>query len=626
MNDTIIFLLTENDLTTNTVDEIKKYQNPIVIPLTFKTISVLNSLKIKFLFDENFISPTEHEYIDTLTYEIARKWWAKKDLQSLLEYRGINIALLHENELTSSLLKFIYRICLIEKIFLKFKPDIVYFSNSQKSISRIPELFQKEYDFSIKYINSISLEKNFRFDNYVIGYDFFGKTKEFEISRKNFFRIKKYYQKFWDFLYNLSSFHKRQKTDKDILLFDFNLITHKSIVESLSNSKFDLLFFNSRRPLIWNTLSLSISKKFNFRKLSIEDNFHKTHSNSKNIINDLQKFDEKTNHFSDFFTINNISFWNIYKNDFLDFCSNRFSEILFFIDSFNNLLDKENIKLLLTLDDSQPLERTAILICKQRKIPTVFSLTTNLNIFNDGKRNWKIFPINKIFADKFTISGNLSKQICLDHEVELEKLVVTGNPRYDGIFNQKLSKPNDTILLCLSGLPGVAWSTFLSISFISTYEKFIKSIFISLSKTNRKVIIKIHPSTDTSVIDVNSLVSKFLPDAKIYKNANIFELISKCDVVISPPSSVINESLILDKPVLMLKYLKNDFGIPYEKYGALLSTELTDDIDSKINQILFDHETREKLSFGRKKYLESAFAHQGNASNKIIQLIEKLVD
>jgi len=200
MNDTIIFLLTENDLTTNTVDEIKKYQNPIVIPLTFKTISVLNSLKIKFLFDENFISPTEHEYIDTLTYEIARKWWAKKDLQSLLEYRGINIALLHENELTSSLLKFIYRICLIEKIFLKFKPDIVYFSNSQKSISRIPELFQKEYDFSIKYINSISLEKNFRFDNYVIGYDFFGKTKEFEISRKNFFRIKNLNYKNIDYL------------------------------------------------------------------------------------------------------------------------------------------------------------------------------------------------------------------------------------------------------------------------------------------------------------------------------------------------------------------------------------------------------------------------------------------
>jgi len=626
MDDIVIFLLTENDLTSNTINEIKKYQNPIVIPLTFKTINSLNSLKIKFLLAENFLSAIDHEYIDTSTYEIARKWWAKKELQPLLEYRGINIALLPESELISSLLKFIHRIYLIEKIFSKFKPTIVYFSNSQKSISRIPELFQKKYDFSIKYINSVSFEKNFRFDNYIIGYDFFGKTKEFEISRKNFFRMKKYYQKFWDLLYNLSSLHVRQKTDKNILLFDFNLITHKSIIESLSDSEFGLLFFNSRRPLIWNKLSLSISKKFNFRKLSIQDNIHKIHPNSKNIVNDLQKFDEKTDYFSDFFSINNISFWNIYKNDFLDFCSNRFSEILFFIDSFNNLLDTENIELLLTLDDSQPLERTAILICKQRKIPTIFSLTTNLNIFHDGKRDWKIFMINKIFADKFTISGNLSKQICLDHQIESEKLVVTGNPRYDEIFNQKSLLSDDTILLCLSGLPGVAWSTFLSLSFISSYEKFIKSIFISLSKINRQVIIKIHPSTDTSIIDINTLVSEFLPDAKIYKNANMFELISKCDIVISPPSSVINESLILDKPVLMLKYLKNDSGIPYEKYDALVSIDFNDDIDNKINQILFDHETRDRLSLGRKKYLEYAFSHQGNASNKIIQLIKELVN
>ena len=174
-------------------------------------------------------------------------------------------------------------------------------------------------------------------------------------------------------------------------------------------------------------------------------------------------------------------------------------------------------------------------------------------------------------------------------------------------------------MLCLSGLPGVAWSTFLSLSFILSYEKFIKAIFTSLSKTNQKVIIKIHPSTDTSIIDVNHLVSKFLPDAKIYKNANTFELISKCDVMI-------NESLILDKPVLMVKYLKNDSGIPYEKYDSLLSVESINDIDNKINQILFDTETREKLSLGRKKYLEYAFSYQGNASNKLIQLIRKLVD
>ncbi len=144
MNHNVIFLLTENDVTRNTINEIKKYQNPIVIPLTFKTIDVLNSFQIKFLLNEDFLSPIDHEGIDTSSYKIAQKWWHNKDLQNILAYKGINIALLPESELISSLLQFIHRICLIDKIFLRFKPDAVYFSNSQKSISRIPELFQKK--------------------------------------------------------------------------------------------------------------------------------------------------------------------------------------------------------------------------------------------------------------------------------------------------------------------------------------------------------------------------------------------------------------------------------------------------------------------------------------------------
>jgi len=624
MGNIVLFFLTENDITENTINEIKKYSEPIIFPLTFKTIKILEANKIRFSLDENLLSPSDYELIDSLTYEIAKTWWKEKDYRSIFEYRGINLAILPETELISSLLKFTHRIYLIKKILSKFKPDLVYFSDSQKSISRIPELFQKEYGFLIKHVNSISLEKNFRFDDYNVGIDFLGKTKEFKISRKNFFRIKKYYQLFWNLIYKLSTFQEDQKNDKKIILFDFNLITHKSILEYLSNSEFGLLLYNSRRPLIWNKLSLNISKKLNFKKLTVKDNFDEIHPNLKNIMNSFKELEKKNDFLSKTFSINNISFWSIYKNDFLEFCTNRFSEILFFIDSFNSILDKENIELLLTLDDSQSIERTAILICKQRKIPTIFSLTTNLNIFNDGKRTWKIFMIDKIFADKFAISGNLSKKICIDHNVDLDKLVVTGNPRYDGIFNQKFFPDNKSILLCLSGLPGVVWSTFLSISFILNYEKFIKSVLIALSKINREVIIKIHPSTDTTIIDINKLVSEFLPKAKIYKNADVFELITKSDVVISPPSSVINESLILNKPVLMLKYVENDSGIPYEKFNAILSTEFHD-VELKINKILFDNETRENLSIGRKKFLDYAFEYQGNASLQITNLIRKII-
>jgi AAA15 family ATPase/GTPase len=70
------------------------------------------------------------------------------------------------------------------------------------------------------------------------------------------------------------------------------------------------------------------------------------------------------------FSVNGISFWKIFKNDFILFCKKRFSEILFFIDSLNKLLIKEDIKLLITLDDSQQIGRTATIFCNKKKYIT----------------------------------------------------------------------------------------------------------------------------------------------------------------------------------------------------------------------------------------------------------------
>ena len=163
MKNRSLFLLTENDVNSKTIKKIKIAKDSVVVPLTFKTIELLKEHKIKFdLFDE-LLSPKDYEIIDNQVYQIGRTWDEHDFLKQIFEFRGVNIAKTIETELTSSLLKFGHRICILEKIFSEIKPNIVYVSETTKSISKIPSLFSKKYQFEIKNLFSKSNETNFRY-------------------------------------------------------------------------------------------------------------------------------------------------------------------------------------------------------------------------------------------------------------------------------------------------------------------------------------------------------------------------------------------------------------------------------------------------------------------------------
>jgi hypothetical protein len=624
MKNKSLFLLTENDVKSKTIKKIKITKNSIVVPLTFKTIELLEEQKIKFeLFDE-FLSPKEYEMVDNKVYEIGRTWDEHDDLKQIFEYNGVNIAKTIEGELISSLLKFGHRICILEKIFSAIKPNIVYVSETTKSISKIPRLFSKKYEFEIKNLYFKSDETNFRIDDYIVGFDIKGKNVEVTLSRKNFNRIKKYYELFWKCCYKLSTKQNKQKIDSKILLLDFNLITNKSTLNSLSNSEFDILLANTRRPIIWNYESLKIAKKINFQNIQLNFNKHDSHTKLLEILKRFKDFSKENNFFIEKFMINNISFWDIFKNDFIKFCEERFGEILPFIDSLNKVLDEKNIKLLITLDDAQQIGRAATILCNNRNIQTLYLRNTDMNIFKDGKRNWEIFALQKIYSDKFAIYGELTKKLCLEHKIDSEKLVMTGNPRYDGLFRREVKGDKNNILITLSGIASTAWTTFYSISLVQKYEIMFREILKSLAKLDKKVTIKIHPNQD-SIINVQKITNEILPNATILKNANTYDLISQSDVVISPPSSVITEALILNKPVFLFKFVENDSGIPYEKYNAVVATEDENMIDFKINQILFDKKIRNELEIGRKEFLKYALEHHGNSSEQVIELIRNMI-
>lgn len=619
-----VFLLTENDINAKTIEIIQSSKDSVVIPITYKTVKLLKEKNIKFEIFDELLSSKDYESIDNTIYKIGRTWWENDDLKQIFDYDGVNIAQMMESELIVSLLKFGHRICLVKKILEHLKPNTVYVSDSKKSISKIPNLFVNELKFEIKSFPVENEEKNFRNDDFTVGFDFIGKNFDITISRKNFFKIKKYYEAYWKNIYKISSKQKKHKNGEKILLLDFNLITNKSTVEALSNSEFEILLANTRRPIIWNKESLKIAKKINFKNINLKYNTEYIHPKTNMIMNNFERFIDSNEYFKKIFSVYQTSFWSIFKDDFIEFCKKRFSEILFLIDSLNQLLDDEKIKLLITLDDSMQIGRTATVLCNKKNIPTLLSLNTDINIFQDGKRDWEVFTLNKIFAKKFAIYGKLAEKLCLEHHIDPKKLVITGNPRYDELFKKNDVSNKDNILISLSGIASTAWSTFFSIPLIIKYERMFREILKSLSTYEKNVTIKLHPTQD-AVIDVQGIVKEYLPNANIVKNANTYELIAKSDIVITPPSSIITESLILNKPVLLFKFLENDSGIPYEKFNAVLATEKEEEFTEKIKEILTKQKIRNDLKIGRKNFLEYAFDYQGNSSEKIIQIIDEMI-
>lgn len=624
MNKKSIFLLTESDLNLKIIKKIKGTRNSIVVPLSYKVVEKLNEENIKFEIFDNLLSPKDYESIDKKIFQIGSTWYNHNYFKKIFDYKTVNIAETIEGELVSSLLKFGHRICLLEKIFLEIKPEIVYVSESSKSITKIPSLFTKDYKFEIINLSSKSDERNFRQENYLLSFNILGKNIDIKLSRRNFRKIKKYYELIWKIRFKLSIKINKNKKGGKILLLDFNLITNKSTLQSLSDSEFDIHLANTRRPIIWNNESLKISKELSFNHIEFSLEKHDDKNKLDSILKKMQDFSKVDNFFNEKFMLNNISFWNIFKDDFMKFCEERFSETISFIDSLEKKIVRKNIKLLITLDDYQQLDRAATIFCKNHNIQTIFLRNADLNIFHDGKRDWEIFALKKMCSDKFAIFGELSKKICLDHRINSEKLVITGNPRYDEIFLRKVKVDNNTILITLSGIASTNWSTFYSIPLILKYENMFRQVLKSLTKIDKNIIIKMHPTQD-SIINVEKITKEILPNAIILKNANTYDLISESDIVISPPSSVISEALILNKPVFLFKFLEDDTGIPYEKFNAVIATDDEKMIDYKINQILFDNNSRMQLELGRKEFLKYAFDFQGKSSEQVIDLIRKMI-
>ena len=146
-----------------------------------------------------------------------------------------------------------------------------------------------------------------------------------------------------------------------------------------------------------------------------------------------------------------------------------------------------------------------------------------------------------------------------------------------------------------------------------------------MTKYNKKLIIKTHPSPDE--LDPSFIAKQVSPDIKVIKEGNISPLIQSCEIlIINDLTSPLMEAWLMKKPVMSLLVTDNDNGIPTAfKNNSCIITDL-EKLGADLKSVLDNEHVRNQLIIDGTKSAKEYLSYQNNGSKELIKFLEKLVN
>ncbi len=593
-----------------------------IISFDFEAHKKLEGLGIKHFFVEEYITEKDELNIDNKTVELTSGWYLHPNLIGSLKYNGINIGSLLEIELIWYFFEYLKRMIGIIRIIEKENPKKIFAG----FLGDCAELVCK--DKAIKLMKYESKKKmGLFFDSIEIPIGIRGKIITLKVSRKNFLRIKKFLAISVNILYRTKPNFHELKTKKTILLSDYNPVSYEKLLESLSSSKYNVFLLNQRRPAIWNYHSLQIIKNSKCKIIELHDFSNKEiELKIQREMNDvkvqLKNLWSNDKIFNEIFRIENYSFWSAIKENFSNLITARFIESIERFILLNELFKNLDISCILEWAHVGLEDKMIVSIANKRKIPNMF-LQHGLYIQNVKYDKYiPILPILPSNGSKHVVWGKILQEFILKQGARQEEIIMIGSPRHDKFFKKEHRKNSNQILLAANGLfhnncQGADTRALIKM------ENFVRKIFETIKKyPDKKIMIKLHPGKVS--FDIKPLIQEIDPTIQVYQNENIMDLLEDCDSMISLNySTAILDAMILQKPILVLLPENQNFEneIPI-KNGAVLSTSDENQIESMINDLLYNKEICDELVRKGNDFVNNYITNQGNASEKLAEILE----
>lgn len=287
-----------------------------------------------------------------------------------------------------------------------------------------------------------------------------------------------------------------------------------------------------------------------------------------------------------------------------------------------HILDHQRPSLLFAGDIADPRTRIYILQCKTMGIPC---LALQFGMIGPASIEWRFFP-----ADRVAVWGEDSKETLISHGVPSNKIVTTGSPRQDSVFNFPLSEITNikNKLGIREGYPIILLASTFQ---LKSYDKYSKpEILVQMKKaifdaadhfSNIYLLVKPHPSEDEN--ETKSFASNkqniiFLP-----RTEDIRELTMICDCFISFGSTATVDALLSNKLVICPAFPGWTWSNYFIDTGAVHSPNCVQEIRDIFKMISTSRCTilKDRLAPAREQLLKHwIFRNDGMGTERIANL------
>lgn len=617
-NDFTDIILLDSSSKLDNLKNLLAKKNSLVITFDYNTHKTLLKDQISHQISDQYLTRDELDQVQKKSYDLV-KWYHEPTISESIEYEGVNLGSLIEIEFNYFLVQFLKRYAELSKIFSKYHDKVFTSSSSLFDIT-------SSFSSSVNKLDELELsDKKFYYDSIKIKFKLKNRYFEVNLSKSYYLKLKNTAEKITHLLFHPINNTSSKKT---ILLVEFDTVRYDSIFESSYGKKLNLVLFNRRRSAIWNLKSFSIIKKTGTKVATPYDVEIKEIENSiKSIIstieNKIEHLWNKEDYLKSFFSINGRSFWNIIKPLFIDLIKRRISEFIFEIELAKKLLQKIRPSSIVIWTETAPTEQIMLKLAKKMKIPIVL-LQHGLFYDSPGARYMNKFQgVYPLDVDKYVVWGKLEADHAQREGVKKENIVALGSPLYDQINRVKKNEKNNSFILLATSGPVKEDSFDLTVEVNERNENTIKKICEIVSKLDKKLIIKLHPSPDE--FDPTELAHKINPEIKIVQTGSITPLIESCEVlIVIDVSTVILDAQILGKPVISVSVKDSGWGIPTVLSSKSCAVTDMDNFEFTLERLLKDESFRNDVIQNGKKFANEYLVNQGSSSKELLNLLSKI--
>jgi len=245
------------------------------------------------------------------------------------------------------------------------------------------------------------------------------------------------------------------------------------------------------------------------------------------------------------------------------------------------------------------------------------------------KHAFRYKPEGHSGCTKMAVFGDDTKELFVSEGISPERIVVTGNPKFDYLFFTKGSDCKLKVCQRYNIVEGTNIILLLTGYFVEyghwTSEQrrqFVLAISQAVSKLPQsKLIIKLHPVVEKEV-DYREIVKDLTEPPIICQDVPLWELLHACNLTITVWSTGGLEAMAAGKPLMIVNLFEDTE--PFDETSGAIVMRKEDDLLPSLEAVLYHGLSQEKKDAASKFVYRRAYVQDGKAANRIADLIVQM--